>query len=288
MEQWALEYQQNINTALRQFFAEHYSGQVWHNEELLREAVLYTIMHEENSRIHTIIAMVAYEEFLWITAESAINTLIGIDFLHIGLLLHTDTAAVRNIYTLGGLQTVRKYGASLAIVVGDILIELWIERLSQSGNMDVVRESLSSTGDSGYLRWVARDILTDHSTISEREYLIMYDEKLARSIISSFLIGSMLAWDTSQLLKDQYRQFWTFLARIYQVGYDISVHEQFLENKSTEISRERGVVDFLWYEKAKGLYDELYIELMKMTAAFQNSKFKDLVTLFRDRTIHDI
>lgn len=288
MEQWLLEYQQNINTAIGQFFKEHYSWTVGHNEQILREAVLYTVMHEENSRTHTILAMLAYEEFLWITAESVVNVLIGVDFLHIWLLLHADAAAVRNIYVLDGLPTVKKYGTPLSIVVGDILIELGMDRLSQAGNMQVIREALTSTGDSGYLRWIARDILTDHSVISEREYLTMFDEKLARGIISAFLMGSMIAWDASQLLKDQYRQFGTFLARIYQVGYDINFHEQSLQNSWIEMQRERWVVDFLWYEKAQWLYDELYIELMKMTSAFQNPKFNDIITIFKDRSIRDI
>jgi hypothetical protein len=163
-----------------------------------------------------------------------------------------------------------------------------MDRLSQAGNMQVIREALTSTGDSGYLRWIARDILTDHSVISEREYLTMFDEKLARGIISAFLMGSMIAWDASQLLKDQYRQFGTFLARIYQVGYDINFHEQSLQNSWIEMQRERWVVDFLWYEKAQWLYDELYIELMKMTSAFQNPKFNDIITIFKDRSIRDI
>jgi len=135
---------------------------------------------------------------------------------------------------------------------------------------------------------VARDILTDHTLISEKEYLTMYDEKLARNVVGSFLIGSMLAGDTSQLLKDQFRQFGTFLARIYQVGYDISLYESSLNSPGSELNRERGVIDFLGYEKAKALYDELYMELMKMTGGFQNSKFQDLINIFKDREIQDI
>jgi hypothetical protein len=54
------------------------------------------------------------------------------------------------------------------------------------------------------------------------------------------------------------------------------------------VNRERGVVDFVWYEKAKNLYEELYIELMKMTWGFQNSKFQDIITIFKDRTVSDI
>ncbi|MFZ2255580.1 MAG: hypothetical protein WAW30_02895 [Patescibacteria group bacterium] len=123
--------------------------------------------------------------------------------------------------------------------MGDILIDLGIERLSQSGNMQIVREALAASGDTGYLRGMARDILTDHTVISEKEYLTMYDEKLARNIIASFLIGSMLAGDASQLLKDLFRQFGTFLARIYQVGHDIDIHESGISNPNSEMNRER-------------------------------------------------
>jgi Polyprenyl synthetase len=203
-------------------------------------------------------------------------------------MLHSDATGVHNIYITDQLPTIKKYGESLVIVVGDILIDIGMERLSQSGNMQIVREVLASSGDTGFLRGVARDILTDHAVISEKEYLTMYDEKLSRSIIAAFLIGSMLAGDTSQLLKDQFRQFGTFLARIYQVGHDIDQHEKSLLSPGGEVSRERGVVDFVGYEKAKNLYEELYIELMKMTGGFQNSKFQDIITVFKDRTVSDI
>lgn len=288
MEQWVLDYQENINTTIDQFFQEHYSGSPGHNEEVLREATLYAMKYGEHSRIHTILSMVAYEEFLGIPAESVTNILFGIELIHTGLSLHADASGVKNIYIDEWLPTIKKYGAPLSIIIGDILVELGIERLSQSGNIQIVREALSSNGDTGYLRGMARDILTDHAMISEREYLVMYDEKLARNIISSFIIGSMLAGDTSQLLKDQFRQFGTFLARIYQVGHDLYVHKQAEKNPWTLINRERGVVDFLGYEKAKALYEELYVELMKMTEWFQNTKFQDLIVIFRERQVHDL
>lgn len=288
MEQWVLDYQQHINSTIDQFFAEHYPGTPGHNEEVLREAVVYAMTNGEHSRIHTLLAMVAYEEFLGITADSVVNILFGIELIHTWLALHSDATGVHNIYLSVGLPTVKKYGTALSVVVGDILLELGIDRLSQSGNMQIVREALTSTGDGGYLRGIARDILTDHTLISEKEYLVMYDEKIARGIVSSFLIGSMLAGDATQLLKDQFRQFGTFLARIYQVGHDIALHEKARENPNSEVNRERWVVDFVGYEKAKTLYEELYVELMKMTGGFQNPKFQDIITIFKERTISDI
>lgn len=288
MDQWIEEYQQNINSAIESYFSEHYMGNPWHNEATLREAVIYACQNENASHIHTILAMIAYEEFLGITAESVVNVLLGIDMIHTALMLHSDTTGVNNIYMKDRLPTVKKYGTALSVIVGDILYGLGIERLSQSGNMQIIREVISATGDGGYLRWVARDILTDHTVISEKEYLTMYDEKIARNIIASFLIGSMLAGDTNQLLKDQFRQFGTFLARIYQVWHDITLHEKTLTDHNAEVNRERWVVDFVGYEKAKHLYEELYIELMKMTGGFQNPKFQDIITVFKERRFSDI
>lgn len=288
MDQWIIDYQQNINNAIADFFKEHYAGNSWHNEELLHEAVLDAIWYDDSSRIHSILAMVAFEEFLGITAETVIGTIIGLEFIHAGLMLHADITGSKSAYIKDGHPTIKKYGEPLSIVVWDILFELWIDRLSYAWNVLIIREAVWSLWDTGYLRWLARDILTDHSVISEREYLTMYDEKIARSIVSSLVIGGMLAGDTTQLLKDQFRQFGTFLARIYQVWYDLELHESSLTSKDSEVNRERWVVEFLWYDKAKSLYSELYIELMKMTSWFQNSKFKDIVTLFRERSIKDI
>lgn len=217
METWIEDYQQSINEAIDQYFAEHYAPSSVQNEATLREAVIYAVSFGKGSRIHPLLAMTSYEEFLGITAESIVGILIGLEFIHTSLMLHGDAAGVQNIYIREGLPTVQKYGIPLSIVVGDILYELGIECLTRSGNMQIIRELLISTGETGFYRGVARDILTDHATISEREYLTMYDEKLARNIIASFVVGSMIAGDASQLLKDQYRQFGTFLARIYQV-----------------------------------------------------------------------
>ena len=98
MEQWVLDYQENINTTIDQFFQEHYSGSPGHNEEVLREATLYAMKYGEHSRIHTILSMVAYEEFLGIPAESVTNILFGIELIHTGLSLHADASGVKNIY----------------------------------------------------------------------------------------------------------------------------------------------------------------------------------------------
>lgn len=117
MDQWVGQYQQNINTAIDAFLREHYAGSLSNNETVLHEAVTYAMSYGEASRIHTILAMVAYEEFLGITAESVVGILVGIEFVHTGLMLHSDATGVHNIYIAGGIPTIKKYGAPLSIVV---------------------------------------------------------------------------------------------------------------------------------------------------------------------------
>jgi geranylgeranyl pyrophosphate synthase len=109
MEQWVQDYQKNINEAIESFFKEHYLGIPGHNEAVLREAVVYAMSFGEASRIHTILAMVAYEEFLGITAESVTHILMGIECIHTGLMLHSDATGVHNTYIDEGLPTIKKY-----------------------------------------------------------------------------------------------------------------------------------------------------------------------------------
>ena len=54
----------------------------------------------------------------------------------------------------------------------------------------------------------------------------MYDEELARFLVASLLVGAYMAGDSPDLLRDQFRQFGTFLARLYQVGTDLSLYEK--------------------------------------------------------------
>ena len=68
-------------------------------------------------------------------------------------------------------------------------------------------------------------MLTDHDVISENEYITMYDEELARFVVASLLVGAYMAGDSPDLLRDQFRQFGTFLARAYQVETDIALYE---------------------------------------------------------------
>ena len=279
---WIDTYKQSIDSTIDRFFREHYHANATENEKTLQEAVLYAVHFGNPSRIHGILSMVAYEEVLGLTADPILPVLIGLEFIHTSYLLHGDVAWIHNIYHFGENSPLQKYGTPMMVIVGDILMELGMECLTHGNNMKIIREVLSSTWDVGVMRGIARDMLTDRETISEGEYITMYDEELARFIVASLLVWAYMAGDSPDLLRDQFRQFGTFLARLYQVGMDLSLYEKG-KNGQWIISRDRWVVDFLGYDKTKDLYENLNLELMKMTTNFQNSKFHDIVDFFRER-----
>lgn len=283
---WVEEYKQNINIAINHFFREHYRKEVSANETVFQEAVLYAMQYGEPTRIHPILSMVVYEEILWLTAaNSIISVLIGIEFIHVGLSLHTDAIGIVDHYADGDAPLIKKYGESMAILVGDALVDLGFDCLSRGGKVNIIQEIIQATGDVGMIRGLSRDVLTDHNVISESEYIAMYDEEIAKIIGASLVIWAMMAGDVQQSLIDQLRQFWIFLARLYRVRLDVADYEKGKDSSNASFSRRRGVVDFLWYEKSKDLVSTLQFELLKMTENFQNPKFKDLVEFFMEKKI---
>ena len=149
---WKEEYKANINTVIDHFFREHYHTRVTQNEKILQEAVLYAVNFGDAPRIHTILAMLSYEEVLGLTADPILPVLIGLEFIHTAYSIHADVAGTHNIYHQSGLTTIQKYGPALAVVVGDVLMALGMECLSHGNNMKIIREVLTAIGDTGVMR----------------------------------------------------------------------------------------------------------------------------------------
>lgn len=150
--------------------------------------------------------------------------------------------------------------------------------------MNLIDEALRAIDDSGVVRGMTREVLLDHSTITEAEYIAMHDEETSRLVASSLIIGAYFASAAPDILIDQLRRFSVFLGRIYQVNKDI--HEYESRTSAEQASHtERNVIDFLGIEKAKALYDNLEFELLKMTRNFQSTKFADLIEIFKEGKI---
>lgn len=91
--------------------------------------------------------------------------------------------------------------------------------------MNLVEEALHAIDDSGVVRGMTRDVLTDHTDITEAEYIALHDEETSRLLASSFIIGAYFASAAPEVLIDQLRRFAVFLGRIYQVKKDILGYE---------------------------------------------------------------
>lgn len=145
--------------------------------------------------------------------------------------------------------------------------------------MNLVEEALHAIDDTGAVRGMTRDVLIDHATITEAEYIALHDEEISRLLASSFVIGAYFASAAPEVLIDQLRRFAVFLGRIYQVKKDILAYEA-REARGDMTHTEHDVIDFLGIEKARNLFENLEFELLKMTRNFQSSKFADLIPLF--------
>lgn len=63
-----------------------------------------------------------------------------------------------------------------------------LECLAKSSKIDLIQETLRAIDDTGVIRGMTRDILLDHTTITEAEYIALHDEELSRLITASFLV----------------------------------------------------------------------------------------------------
>lgn len=224
---WLEEHKQYIDTGIHRFFVGHYNDNVTESEKTFQEAVMYAMQYGNPTRIHPILSMVVYEEVLGLlAADSVVDILIGLEFIHVGIALHSDATGISNHYTEEEMPVIKKYGQSMTILVGDALMEIGLDCLTRSGKMNIIQEAIHATGDTGVLRGFSRDILTDRDTISESEYITMYDEELSRLVNSSLIIGAFVAGDVQQPFIDELRRFGTFLTRMYQVRLDVADYEK--------------------------------------------------------------
>jgi geranylgeranyl diphosphate synthase, type II len=280
--EWIITYKQDIESAIDTFFSERFQREdVTKEEKRLRETILDAVKSGSPRRLHPMIAMVVYEEVLWLTADTAIPVFIGLEFIRISFSLHGQIAGTTDTDAkTGNTSFLKKYGETMTLLTGDALMTIGLECLAKGSKIDLVQEVLRWIDDSGMIRGMTRDVLVDHMSISEAEYIALHDEETARLMSSAFVVGALFASAAPDILIDQLRRFSVFLCRIHQVKKDIHLYEQSLWHP--EIEREKNVVDFLWIEKAKALCENLQFELLKMTQNFQSSKFSDLIDVFSE------
>ena len=285
--EWLNEYQKHVEEAIEKFLSEQYPEQPWAmDQKTFREALLFAIRSGTKTRIHPILAMIVYEELLWITAEAGLFAFIGLEFIYTGFSLHLEMVdASRPRPLLLKHDMISTYGEPMTLLVGDALSNLGIDCLSKAGKMTIIREIMNTINSKGMVEWIIQDLLVDYAHFGEKEYISIHDEMESRLLSSSLVIGALFAGDAPDVMVDQLRRLWLFLGRAHQIGIDIALYEENTQKWISHEPNQYGVVDFLWIDQSKQLFEKLGVELINITTNFRSSKFEDIVHLFLERKI---
>lgn len=146
---------------------------------------------------------------------------IGIEFIHAYTLVHDDLPCMDNDEIRRGKPTVwKKYGETMAILVGDGLQAMGIELLAEAGDLRIIQEITRAMGDMGVVRGQVRDTMIRHDTLSLDELLRIHDEKTGIFIAASLVIGAYAARASDETI-NQMREFGMLLGRAFQIQDDI-------------------------------------------------------------------
>lgn len=279
--EWYPSYREKVDSAISEFFRTRYTH-IWSDtENRFQEAMQYAV-ERKGKRIRAILAMIMYEEMIWLPADVVVPYVIGIEFLHAATLVHDDLHALDNDEFRSGELTVwKKYDETTAILVGDALQSLGIECLARGKNMMVITEATQAIGDMWMARGQIRDILSDQTKMNQRDIIRLQDEKSGKMISASLVIGWLL-WgmhDTESI--EKLRWFWVLLGRAFQVRDDVMDFEWINlplgKTAKKDLANHRGMVAFMGIEKVKNLLQELEFALLEIANTFQTSKFSDMV-----------
>lgn len=93
--------------------------------------------------------MIAYEQISGKEcSDEILDGLIGLELMHCFTLVHDDLPCMDNDSLRRGQPTVwKKYGETMAVLVGDTLQTLAFELLSNLGHIDIIREITFALGD---------------------------------------------------------------------------------------------------------------------------------------------
>ena len=278
---WYKSYQDKVNSALKEYFDARYTQIASPRENEFQEALRYAV-EWEGKRIRPILAMIMYEEVMWLPGDAILPYLIGLEFIHAYSLVHDDLPAMDNDeFRRGKLTVWKKYGESTGILVWDALQSMGIECMALSGDANVIHELAGAIGDMGMVRGQVRDVLDDHMKMEQKDIIRLHDEKTGRLISSSLLVWALLGGMQDKTTLDRFRWFWVLLGRAFQVRDDILDYEgnEALVGKlvGKDVAKGKGIVAFMGIEKAKTLLAELEYALLDIASSFQTAKFSDIV-----------
>jgi geranylgeranyl diphosphate synthase, type II len=281
LQDWYDTYRSNVDDALKDYFEKRYTTLGSPEERRFEEAIRYAV-ETPGKRLRPILAMLAYEELMWLPWDVVLPYLIGLEMIHAHTLVYDDLPAIDNDeLRRGQLATWKKYDETTAILVWDALQVMGIECLAESRHIQVITEITKAIGDLGMVRGQLRDAMTPLSSLDQKEMIRLHDEKTGCLVSSSLMVGAILAWVTDGQVFDQMRWFWVLLGRAFQVKDDILDFEWRIEDTikmpGKDMTKDKGMVSYMGIEKTKKLLQDLEYALIDITNGFQTSKFADIV-----------
>lgn len=121
--------------------------------------------------------------------DHLLRACLGIECIHAFTLVHDDLPCMDNDELRRGHPTVwKKYGETMAVLVGDTLQTLGFELLAEAGDIRIISEIARALGDMGVARGQVRDTFLRHDELSLDELLRLHDEKTGGFIAVSLVI----------------------------------------------------------------------------------------------------
>lgn len=182
----------------------------------------------------------------------------------------------------------KKYGETMAVLVGDALQTIGFELLSESGDIRIISEIARALGDKGVARWQVRDTFLRHDTLTLDELMRLHDEKTGGFIAVSLVIWGLLAHASEDEI-ERLRQFGYLLGRAYQIQDDILDYEwdSTLVGKKTgkDLDQGKGIVSLLGIESSKNLLQSLMEEMYTITSDIHDDRFADMIEYIGKRSL---
>lgn len=136
---WLPEYQNSVEKALHDFFDTRYTSHQ-EVEKTFEEALRYAV-EGGGKRLRAILCLITYEFFSGKSSQDILASIVGIEMIHAYTLVHDDLPCMDNDTLRRGKPTVwKKYGETMAVLVGDALQCLGFELLASSGDIRVLLE----------------------------------------------------------------------------------------------------------------------------------------------------
>lgn len=138
---WILTSKDRIDRIIKDFFDVRYRHPKDAVEAHFFDAVRYAV-EGGGKRLRTILAITAYEyASKHPVSDKTIESLIGIEMMQAYTLVHDDLPSMDNDTMRRGKPTVwKKYGETIAILVGDSLNTMTFELLAGLGDVRIVAE----------------------------------------------------------------------------------------------------------------------------------------------------